>query len=135
MGEAVVTALDLIEDRKRIYKENGISYYRPWLWLMTDGAPTDSIEAAVARAEHAENAGQAVIFAVGVGSAVGNAALARLSPKRPPLALQGLSFNEMFLWLSRSQGQRSRSANTSNRPASDHQQVPLPSIDGWASTY
>src|SRR3989442_3935907 len=32
MGEAILRAADLIEDRKRQYKAQGIDYYRPWVF-------------------------------------------------------------------------------------------------------
>ena len=40
MGAGINLALERIEERKQMYRENGIDYYRPWLLMMTDGAQT-----------------------------------------------------------------------------------------------
>lgn len=37
-------AIELVEDRKTFYKANGEQYYRPFIVLFTDGAPTNSAE-------------------------------------------------------------------------------------------
>lgn len=41
MGAALDLGIQTIEARKKYYKEQGIDYYRPFLVLITDGAPTD----------------------------------------------------------------------------------------------
>jgi uncharacterized protein YegL len=41
MGAAIDKAIELLEERKAYYKEEGVDYYRPFLVLITDGGPTD----------------------------------------------------------------------------------------------
>jgi uncharacterized protein YegL len=38
------TAMEMVEERKRFYKDNGEQYYRPFIVLFTDGAPTNTDE-------------------------------------------------------------------------------------------
>lgn len=42
MNEAIVTALEIIESQKEIYQREDVQYYRPWLYLLSDGYPTDN---------------------------------------------------------------------------------------------
>jgi len=106
MGEAVIKALDLIAARKALYKANGISYYRPWVFLITDGAPQGEdpalFEEAVRRVHDDENNKRVAFFGVGVEGA-NMESLARLCV-RAPVKLKGLEFIEMFVWLSKSAG-------------------------------
>lgn len=41
MGDAIMTATDLVDQRKADYRETGIPYKRPLIWILTDGKPTD----------------------------------------------------------------------------------------------
>lgn len=107
MGAAIVKSLDLIADRKAVYKANGIPYYRPWVVLITDGAPTDSWKRAAERVRQEESSGGATFFAVGVAGA-DTQVLSQIAV-REPLILRGLAFRELFMWLSASQKQVSGS--------------------------
>jgi uncharacterized protein YegL len=102
MGEALTYALDLLEDRKQTYRTNGIQYYRPWVFLITDGAPnpTSPWQQAAQRIREAEAQRKMSFFAVGVQGA-DIYTLSQIAPvERPPLMLNGLDFKSMFLWLS-----------------------------------
>jgi uncharacterized protein YegL len=109
MGEAINYALDLLENRKADYKNNGIQYYRPWVFLITDGSPTDTWQPAAQRVRQGENDKKFSFFAVGVKGADMGILSKIADPTRPPLLLNGLDFKSMFLWLSQSMKQVSHS--------------------------
>ncbi len=126
LGEAVVTGLDLVENRKSLYRSQGISYYRPWVFLVTDGAPTDSWKEAAVRVQNGEEAKSISFFAVGVqGADMG--VLAQLCT-RQPLGLRGLNFRGLFTWLSNSMSSVSQS-----QPGQEVALTNPTAPDGWAS--
>ena len=109
-SEGINLALDEIEKRKRMYNDNGIDYFRPWLFLITDGEPTEHLETvndAAKRLKDADSQKRVAAFSVGVEGANMDM-LARISP-RHPLMLKELDFSSMFVWLSQSMSRVSRS--------------------------
>jgi uncharacterized protein YegL len=104
MGSAIHKALDLIQARKAQYRSGGIAYYRPWIFMITDGEPQGEPETIVQQASQRLKSDEAskrvAFFAVGVE----NANMQKLSELvvRTPVKLRGLNFVEMFVWLSRS---------------------------------
>ena len=98
MGEAILKGIDLISKRKAAYKSSGIDYYRPWIWLITDGEPTDYSDDmwknVVKSVHEGERQREFAFFAVGVGDA-NMQTLSEISI-REPFKLNQINFEDMF---------------------------------------
>ena len=113
MGEAIIKAIDLVESRKKDYKNSGVDFFRPWIFMITDGEPNmrpgDSMWNTVTKKVHDGEANRKFsFFAVGVDLA--NMDLLELiaPPTRVPLKLKEGRWKEMFIWLSKSQREGSQ---------------------------
>lgn len=122
MGAAIERGVEMIRQRKDTFRANGISYYRPWIFLITDGAPTDSYARASQLVREGEASKAFSFFAVGVEGA--NMSILSQISSREPLKLSGLQFRDLFAWLSSSLSGVSRSQVG--------QTVPLLPPSGWA---
>ena len=126
MGTAILKGLDMVQERKAQYRQNGITYYRPWVFMITDGEPQGESGEIIAQAAQRikteeENKGVA-FFAVGVENA--NMEKLQTLSTRTPVKLKGLNFGDMFVWLSTSMQRVSHSKV--------NEQVDLPPL-GWGT--
>lgn len=126
IGAAIEAGLVLLDQRKQAYRRNGIAYYRPWIFLITDGGPTDYWKAAAEKVKAGEADNHFSFFSVGVEGARFDI-LSQIGT-REPLKLKELRFRDLFIWLSKSLGSVSKSA------VGDKVELENPATpSGWAS--
>lgn len=103
MGEGILTALKLIEERKNRYKAQGVEYYRPIILAITDGKPTDdnTFLQAVRALQEAEARKKVDFYAVGVLNA-DMALLKGMQTRQAPVYLKGVEFTTLFRYVSNS---------------------------------
>jgi uncharacterized protein YegL len=122
MGEAVELAIEKLARRKAEYRKAGVSYYQPWLVLMSDGGPTDDWQTAARRLRKLAEERKVTVLAVGIGDGASLEILSQFST-RPAKTLAGMKFREFFAWLSQSMERVSQSTPGTG--------VPLAATDGW----
>ena len=110
MGAAIWDALGRLTARKETYRSNGVAYYRPWVFLITDGEPTDEYQTAAREVRDGEERGAFSFYGVGVSDANMHKLTEIAPPNRPPVKLDGLRFRDLFVWLSKSMRTVSHSA-------------------------
>lgn len=104
---AVNTALDLLDSRKQVYRENGISYFRPLALLLTDGKPEHDTAQEIANVRERlmleEEDRRIAFFSFGVEGADINALAQIVPPNRPPKHIgSAMQIAGLFQWLSNS---------------------------------
>jgi len=127
LAKGMRIGLQIIEQEKHALKSSGITYTRPWMFVMTDGEPTDAPaewQAATAECHEAERQRRCNIFPIGVDGA-NMAVLTQVSATTPPVQMSAARFREFFLWLSASASAASRS--------SPGDTLQMPTLNAWAN--
>lgn len=128
LGEALLLGLDTLNNRKEIYKKSGIGYYRPWMFLITDGAPTDGdlwIKASTTIHDLVQR-NKLSFYTVGVEGADREVLEKIAAPSYPPLWIRDLQFTNLFKWLS-------ASVRRVSVGKIGVEMIKLPSSEGWLS--
>lgn len=102
MGEGINLAIDKVKERNRFYDEMGTPCFKPWIFMITDGAPTDDISAAKQRILDEESKGshgKLKFWALGVN---GYSKEVLTSLTKRCIALDGADFSGIFNWLAES---------------------------------
>lgn len=119
LAHGINKCLDLLDQRKNKYKENGVEYYQPWLVIITDGKPGDKdyIQEVQERTKILVDDKKLTIFPIAVGMDKDKAKLKEVlnvlngfcvSPKA--IHLKELNFNEFFEFIGKSVSAISASA-------------------------
>lgn len=111
MGAAIDRAKNDLKSCREIYKINGFSAYKPWIVLMTDGAPNDNWEKPARELKELCQSKGYTYLGIGVGDAVDWKTLGEIVPDPPgPVKLQGFKFREFFKWITDSLKMTTRTA-------------------------
>ena len=127
--DGVREGMNVVRSRKAWYKQTGQPYYRPWIILITDGAPDPGQDVNGLAAEIRDGVSKKdfFFFAIGVQGADMNMLTSISDSSMPPAKLQGLKFSEFFKWLSASM--------TTVTNSKDGDKVNLPNPAGWMTGF
>lgn len=123
MHAAVDLGLSELEARKDQYKAKGTAYYRPWMFMLTDGCANDADNGSFDRLLQSQRDKHCTFFPVGIGDQVDKDLLKSLKTDGVILTASKENFKGAFVWLSNS---LSRISNSN-----PDQKVQLPNTDDF----
>lgn len=100
MHAAVKLGLQKIEERKTEYKKAGTAYYRPWMFLLTDGGANDNDSGEFEELKDAQKGRHVLFFPVGIGESVDYSLLKSLNIENVCLKADRENLTGCFRWLS-----------------------------------
>ena len=106
LGAALDLGLQQVEERKDLYRAEGVDYYRPFLVVITDGAPTDlkgaRFQEMADKLQAAARDRKVIPLLFGTGNADFERLKALAGPHGHVAGIDGARFGEFFQWLSKS---------------------------------
>lgn len=106
LGAALDLGIQQIEERKAFYRAEGVDYYRPFLVVITDGAPTDlkgeRFDQMAAKLQQGAREKKYIPLVFGTGNADFERLKALVGPTGTVAGIDGARFGEFFQWLSKS---------------------------------
>ena len=110
MGTAMELALDEIDRLKETFREGGITWTRPWIFLMTDGGPTDdSWRESAARVRDAVQQKRAIVWPIAMPDADFGPLREFGGDTADIYSVDTANFGSLFKWLSASLSQVAQS--------------------------
>ena len=108
MSPAIREALRMVDERSRFYRRTGTEPYKPWVILVSDGAPGDDITAVTQEIKAMEEAGKVSFRSLGVEGYDPNILHTLCGPK--VMKLEGYDFTSFFDWVNKSMRSVSQSS-------------------------
>ena len=106
MGAGILKALDLLENRKENYRMKDVSYKQPWLFIFTDGDPTDidKVNEAAERCKKLNDSRKLTVYPISLGDEVNMDVLKKFcfGDITAPLPLKKEEITKFFRYLSAS---------------------------------
>ena len=118
-SEPIREALKMADERSRFYRRSGTEPYKPWILLVTDGAPLDDITAVTKEVAEMQDTGKVRFMALGVGD-YDPRPLKQLTDV--VFRMDGTDFTSFFNWA----GKSIRSVSTT----APDEKPPLPPLEG-----
>lgn len=100
-GAGLTKAMDMVAQKKAQYRSLGVSYYRPWIYCITDGCPTDNYLDAAKRLKTMESEKGVLGYCVGVDGCDFETMSGVFNEKRI-FKLNDLDFSGLFQFVSSS---------------------------------
>lgn len=100
MHAAVDVGLKMLDKRRSEYKQYGLTSYRPWMYLLTDGGANDSDNGSFKELVRRQENRKINFFPVAIGDGVDEKLLGSLRPDNEIFSIDRDRITNAFAWLS-----------------------------------